>query len=258
MRSEHELLYVRWQDQATRRWFAVARLETSRTSEGDDEYVFRYVRGVEKAGEHGFKPFLAFPNLSETVRSRELPPFFRNRLMPTSRPDYGEYVAQLGLDPTSTGVTILGRSGGRRVTEQEEIEVVAPPVKDGDVIKTLFFIHGMRHVKPSEETVSSLGPEEPLSCTPDPENPVNADAVRLSRADGRWLGYVPDYLCADIARLMRADGAVTVTVEQVNPPTVPVQRRVLCRLEANAPADFRPLATPDFEPLDAQGVTKAA
>ena len=35
-------------------------------------------------------------------RAASLPPFFQNRVMSSSRPDYAEYVTGFGLDPSVT------------------------------------------------------------------------------------------------------------------------------------------------------------
>src|SRR5512137_1142786 len=116
--SQNATLFVGWQDQSSRRWYVVARLERSLAADGKLEYAFRYVRGAEDAARSGFRPFVAFPDQHEVVRSRVLLPFFGNRVMPSSRPDYLTYLDQLGLEAPAEELAILARSGGRRTSER--------------------------------------------------------------------------------------------------------------------------------------------
>jgi len=78
----------------TRRPAGSTRLPPLALPEGDDgEYVFRYRPPLPGS----FRPFPAFPDLSEQYRSRRLFPFFENRIMSPLRPDYEDYLSALGL-----------------------------------------------------------------------------------------------------------------------------------------------------------------
>lgn len=68
-----------------------------------------------------------------------------------------------------------------------------------------------------------------LDLRDEPDNPVNERAVLLN-ADGRPVGYIPDWLVDDVHRL-RTEGAVRVYVDKVN-PDAPDRLAVLCRLVA--------------------------
>lgn len=265
--TDIEALYVGWQDQESRRWFVVGRL--ARVSDGGGhggpEFEFAYVEGVHEARENGFRPFVAFPDLEQAVRSRDLLPFFRNRLMPKSRPDYGLYLEQLALDSAAGEFAILARSGGLRTTEHGEIELFAPPQRRADgAYEAYFLVRGIRHVDPKHEVVAALRERDRLFCVLDVQNPKNPEAVLLrtagSIADGLGLvGYVPDYLCHDVSILLRRHCDVRVIIARINDsPRVPVQNRLVCRLEASMPADLRPFSDPKFAPIDREAAALAA
>lgn len=113
--SSQDRLYVLWHDRKGGFFFPIAQLERRRES---PKYVFRYLASFQEAHEHGLEALLAFPDVAKVYRSDLLFPFFENRLMRKSRPDYTEYVEGLGLDPvTSDEMAILGRSGGERATD---------------------------------------------------------------------------------------------------------------------------------------------
>lgn len=235
----------------TRGWFVVARL-TKRLSDDSQspEYEFVYVAGAQSAAKHGFRPFLAFPEIEQVLRSHTLLPFFGNRLMPRSRPEYPAYVAQLGLAPAPDEFAILARSGGQRVTERSEIEVFAPPTQRPDgKHETFFFVRAMRYVRPREETLAQLKDGDQLFCMLDVQNTYNPKAVALRTKDQSPIGYIPNYLCNDVFELLQRHCEVRISVAKANPPTAPLQNRLLCHFEAQFPPDLRPLSGPDFTPL---------
>lgn len=243
-------LFVGWQNQSSRRWYVVARLVRSIAADGEVEYVFEYVRGAEDAAGSGFRPFVAFPDEHEVVRSRVLLPFFGNRVMPSSRPDYRTYLDQLGLEAPAEELEILARSGGQRTSERSEVEVFAPPVlrKDG-IYETHFFIRGLSHSHAREEDVAGLRQHESLLCMLDVQNHVNSAAVAL-RTDKRvMLGYVPDYLCRDVSDLLKKGDVVRARIAKVNDASAPRPHRILCRMELEPPPEYRFLSGPEFEPL---------
>jgi hypothetical protein len=126
--TEGHTLFVLWFDPSQRSIVPVARLVHRHEAEGD-VYEFRYVRGALDASARGFLPFLAFPDLHQVYLSRELFPFFANRVMPSTRPDYLEYVETLGLSRAQAdSMAILARSGGTRETDR--IELCAMPARD--------------------------------------------------------------------------------------------------------------------------------
>jgi HIRAN domain len=195
---------------------------------------------------------MSFPDLDQVYVSREPFPLFANRLPPTSRPDYDEFLEWLDLsggggDP----MVLLARSGGQRETDTFEVFPRPEPSSEGRY-NSIFFAHGLRYLARAEEAARALQPGEPLVLRADPENPHDSDALRiLTTLGGVHLGFVPRYLCDDVHRLQEAAGedSVTVKVHRVNAPPTPVQFRLLCALDSPWPAGFRPMSSSDFEPL---------
>ena len=50
------------------------------------------------------EPFVAFPHLHRRYAGAQLFPFFRNRVMPSTRPDYVHHVESLGLSVQTNDV----------------------------------------------------------------------------------------------------------------------------------------------------------
>lgn len=242
-------LIVNWQHEATREILPVAELLVTT---GDKEmFEFGYLEGVREALAKGFQPFLAFPSLDRRYESRALFPFFQNRVLPTTRPDYAEYVAALGLDQrTANVVDLLGRSEARRQTDRIEMVLVADRDAAGGRYVTRFLVRGVRHVGGAEEAVRRLHEGAVLRAVPDPTNPHTTRAREL-RFGEDLIGFVPSYLLDDMDALEGAEAGPTFTVERVNPPPHPARYRVLVRLDAAWPQGFEPFCADRFQPLRA-------
>src|SRR5262249_50637405 len=137
-------LFLTWQDPASRRWFPIGRLLSN-----SRKFMFVYTRGVLQAVKAGnFQPLAAFPDLNKVYTANELFPLFSNRLLPTSRPDYGNYLRWLGVSDLETDpVVILARSGGERATDTLQIHP-CPEKLDNGSYTLLFLMHGIGHMPP--------------------------------------------------------------------------------------------------------------
>jgi hypothetical protein len=238
-------LIVQWQDHDSRRWFPVAELLAF--GDGDAfRFELGYIAAVLEARKLGFQPFAAFPEIDRRYGSNTLFPFFQNRVLPTTRPDYLEYVTALGLTPdTADVVDLLGRSEGRRHTDR--IETVLAPERDprSGRLVTHFLIRGVRHVEGAEAAAAALQAGDPLAAKLEPTNQTNPRA-RILDHQGRRVGYVPDYLVTDLDALENAGSRAEYTVVRSNPAPAPAHHRVLVRMEAGWPTGFRPFAGPAF------------
>jgi HIRAN domain len=240
-------LYLAWR-QPDRRWWPVGRLWYDGSA-----YVFTYTKGARSAEAGGFRPLLSFPAFDDVYVSKQLFPMFGNRLPPRSRPDYPDFIEwlDLGVDEIDA-MGMLARSGGRRETDMFEVFPVPEPGPAGRYAPT-FFVHGLRYQgQQAEEEVGRLISGDPLVLQADPGNPHDPRALRvLTTLRGTHLGFVPRYLCEDVHGLqdLAGQGGVRVNVRRINAPPAPAQFRVLCALDAPWPTGFRPLSSPDFEPL---------
>jgi hypothetical protein len=252
MPSRSRRLIVNWRSPATRAIIPVAELTIAIFPDEEPRFEFGYVEGVRRALEEGFEPFLAFPELGRRYLSGELFPFFQNRVMPTTRPDYLEHLAALGLDGDGAGpdvADVLGRSAGLRQTDQ--VETVLVPERDPLTGRYLthFLVRAVRHVPGAEERAAELNPGDELTPRLEPDNAVNRRARQLFTPHGP-IGYVPDYLLADLDALEAAGARPKFVVERVNASPHPAHYRVLARCEAVWPDRFRSFDAPFFEPLD--------
>lgn len=240
--SERRLI-VTWKNDASRGILPVADLIIRG---GEPRYSFRYVEGVREALRCGFQPFLAFPRLDVRYESEALFPFFANRILPTTRPDYLEALTAVGLDVQGASVAeVLGRTSGPRATDR--IETILVPVPDArGRYRTHFLLRGVNHAPGAESIIATLVPNEVLPLVKETSNPYNPRARQL-RAHGHRLGYVPDYLVNDLDALEKAGVEPIAFGERVNPPPQPAHYRLLCRIECDWPAGFVPFQDPRLE-----------
>ncbi len=242
-------LYVSWQDPESRSIEPVGRLDRV-APEGEVVHEFRYLRRAEML--KGFQPFVSFPDLDRTYRSRELFPLFENRLMPRSRSDYPSFVQALGLLPDADPFEVLARSEGRRQTDTVEV-FPEPSLHDG-IARCRFLVHGIRHFPGAQEAIGSLQIGERLYIMLDSQNPVDVHAVVL-RDDGRHLlGWVPRYLSGLVREPLASLGpdVIEVQVEHVGASDGPLHLRLLCVLRTQWPAETVWLFDrPEFEVVDA-------
>lgn len=248
-------VYVAWQQPETRSFFVVARLVAGAADGAGNE--FAYVHGAREAVEQGFQPFLAFPNLDEVYRSKELFPFFTNRIMQRSRPDFPEYARRLGMDPgDAEDIDILICSGGVRATDSIEIFQL-PTFNDADNrFQTEFMVHGTRYLSDaSRARILQLQVGDELTLRPEPDCKFDSNAVQLYSEDEVLLGYVPRYLAPEIGRMIRHCNDAGVRVAQMNPPPAPYRQLLLCRLSSPAPAGFEPGASAIYQPISPEAVS---
>jgi hypothetical protein len=243
-------LFVAWRagDAAHGRWGPVGRLERT-----DGGYRFAYTRGARTLT--GFLPFPGMMELDTVYESDELFPLFSNRLLGRSRPEYEAFLVWGGFDPNHPPdpIALLSVTEGRRATDSIEVFPYPAPDAEGCYI-TKFFLHGVRWMDHAAwERIARLQHGESLALMLDVMNSYDphAVAVRTQGKQGRMLvGYVPRYLAYDIRTLCLScePDFIELTVERVN-ADAPLQHRVLCRMKACWPDDFRPCRSAEFEPL---------
>jgi len=240
-------LFVAWRAGSAQQgvWSPVGKLEHI-----DGLYRFRYTRGAESV--QGFSGFVGMDNLHAVYESESLFPLFANRLLSKSRPQYEAWLTWSGFDPADPPepLAILGVTEGIRQTDQVEVFPCPAPDEQGCYL-TRFFLHGLRWVPAAAlDRVAALKAGERLAIMFDPQNPMDENAVALRTVDGDrfMIGYVPRYLAFEFGRLTRECSFAEISVERVN-PGAPMQMRVLCRMNACWPEDFRPCENEVFQPL---------
>lgn len=241
-------LFLAWQDtEQSRRWFPVGQLDA------DIEhplYRFRYTGGAEHAqSEAGFPLLLEFPEPRKAYQSSELLPIFKNRVMSKSRPDFVEYMHNLGLDETADPMQILAVSGGRRVTDAYEVFPKIEKLEDGS-FNCRFFLHGSRYTNAAaRKRIERLIEDESLYVTLELTNPATGLAVQFQTEDYHMIGWAPRYLVYDLAKAMaESPPEYEAHVVRLNPPPAPANHRVLIEMSGRWDK-HEPMSSDDFRPL---------
>jgi HIRAN domain len=246
-------LFLAWQDPISHSWFPIGKL----TYDGH-RYCFGYIHGALQAQQQAnFKSLLAFPNLYESYSSIELFSLFANRLLNRSRPEYPEFIDWLNLTAESNGdpysidpITLLGRSGGKRVTDHLEVFPLPDLTTEGEY-QIHFFTHGLRHFPAdSQQRAAECTIGEELMLVHDMQNQHDPTALMLQTLDRYTLGFCPRYLAQDFFKLVcRTPQEVKVVVEKVNLAPTPLQFRLLCKLKTQWKQEFQPFSGIEYQSL---------
>jgi hypothetical protein len=232
----------------------------------DNAFAFSYIRNALTV--HDFPGLLGFDDPYRTYQSSELFPLFAQRAMDPRRPDYHRYVNdRLGLEGDPGPWEQIARSQGYR--EGDTIQLFPEPSTDGDDVRCLFLVHGMRHADKSTKTINGvdvsatreqidaalqgLEPGDKLGIFREPGNVKNPLAIIVTISPDQLIpiGWVPDLLVEDLQRLLDC-AQVTVTAEHINGADAPWHLRLLARLRATPAPGFRFFVSDRWQPLTAQ------
>ena len=253
MITEHkqlQALIVTWRGPSGRAYLPLGRL-ISGLGPDQPEYEFAFLSGVKAALEEGLGQLFAFPDINRVYRSNELFSFFQNRVMQPNRPDYSQFVQSLALDPDhATPMDILIRTGGGRVTDRFEIFEYPVRSENWQPYKTHFLAHGLRHLANSSlDRISALQPGARLYVMHDCQNDYDGRALALRSKDRVIVGYLPGFLLGEALQLWRQCFSIECYVVKANPQSIPLQQRLLCRLEACWPEGHVPFAEEAYRPI---------
>jgi hypothetical protein len=252
MNARIPTVFLAWQDgRDTRRWFPVGRLDVE---PGTHRYRFGYTQGAQKAAkESGFAPLYDFPDLHGRYSSEKLFPLFQNRVMTNHRKSFPEYLHLLGIDDANPDpLEILAIDGGYRATDNFQVFPKIEKRADG-AFRCRFFLHGWRHTHESaRQRIDHLQAGENLYVTIELTNPATTLAVQLQTEDYQMIGWAPRYLVGDLVSAMsHAPGDYKARVVRTNPGPVPSKQRVLIELSGHWPQDHEPMASEEFQLLEA-------
>jgi len=244
--KEHNSVYLAWQSTTTREWHVVGLLK-----EHNSVYSFNYTQGALASDK--FIPFNGMEDLEQTYRSKELFPLFKNRILSSKRPEYPRFLKWLGLNKDdATAITVLGRSGGLRSTDNLQM-FKKFEINDKGEFQQIFFAHGVSHLqKSASKRISQLQPCEILKLCLDSQNDYDKHAV-LIRADNpaEIVGFCPRYISQVITKLLNDyKSEVAVSVESLC-DEAPANYRLMCKLEGviNSQNTIDFLRQSEFQPI---------
>lgn len=247
MKSIHNI-YVTAQNSLTREWIPVAELLSK-----EDGYVFRYTKGAARLP--GFSGLGRMQDLDQVYHSSVLFPFFANRLIPKSRPEYRDYLRWIGLDvQPASPMEFLSITGGGRATDGYQL--IAPPVVREEGFSMDFFARGLRYLP--EQVLDLLFKQDvgaSLCLMRDTQNEKDecALAIRTTGPFPLLVGYVPRYYCSGISRLLGMSALnVHAMIKRLN-KDAPFDMKFLLSIEARCPQGFDLLdEVSDFQPFSSE------
>lgn len=240
-----DTLYVAWQQPDSKEWIPVAKLERA-----NNKYRFSYTRGAIRARD--FPAIGRMGKIRGIYESETLFPFFANRVISKSRPEYKHYLKWLNLaEMTEDPMSILSLTGGIRGTD--DIELFPPPsINSRGQYSIEFFVRGIRHLpKETINLINSLGVGQRLFLMQDFQNQNDQFALALRTASPAvFVGYCPKYYARDLTTLLSSENScLDARIKSVN-SDAPLSMRLLCTVTASLTDEkFRFHNGPDFEPV---------
>jgi hypothetical protein len=240
-------LYIAGQNPDSREWVPVAQL---RQIENGFELI--YTKGARRLP--SFAGLSRMQDLEKSYFSSTLFPFFANRLIPKSRPEFKSYLSWLGLTSVpESPLDLLAISGGVRATDNYEL-FSFPDTKKRE-FQITFFPRGLRHqLSATLEEISRLKDDTELFLMKDVQNikDPNALAIRSEVPCSMFVGYVPRYYSPSLSRLLdEAPNLIKARIKRTN-PDAPQDMKILVSLDVSLPTDFDfSSELQDFQPLSA-------
>lgn len=239
-------LYVAWQNEVSREWVPVAKLSKSEAG-----YQLAYTKGAGRA--IGFSGLGRMTDLDKVYYSPELFPFFSNRIISKSRPEFKSYKRWLGLEepPTDDPLAILSVTGGLRATDS--LELIPEPNINDSTLTLDFFARGLRHHFLPAEFSTLIKEGERAYLMLDIQNLFDKAAIALRSENSKaLLGYLPRYFNKAVTKeISNSPDDVTVVLRRIN-GDASLDMRLLFRLtvkNTNSPSLFD--SDIDFQPWDA-------
>lgn len=182
------------------------------------------LQGTEKmlgdALEHGYMIHPAFPDTTKIYRSDNLFPAFDRRIPSADREDFKEILADLGLDENADKMDILRATRGRLASDTYSFE---QPLRlsENNVLRSTFFIHGMRHQKLPIDWPSWIEERCVLNLVQESDNEYDPYAVAIYTKDDTKLGYIPIFYSNAVYSLIDNGLSPVVRVVNVNEKSHP-------------------------------------
>ena len=157
-------------------------------------YEFKYGEEVKKAIEAGFEPLIAFSDLRQTYRKKELFPAFSSRLPDRKRRDINRILQKYKLEEYDP-YELLKKSGGKLPIDNLcFIDPILDREKAGEYE---FYLAGARHYLGCEGNkcinAIEINEGDEIHLIHESENQYDERAIRIENDKNQILGYVPRY-----------------------------------------------------------------
>lgn len=207
-----DCIWVMWKDPISRTRHLIGELVR------DKGYKFRYnLKKISEAEESGFKPLVAFPDITETYSSDELFPVFTCRLPDRRRSDIKEVLKKYGME-SYDAYELLSRTEGKLPTDN--LEFIRPIYLNENNIKRYFFIAGTRHhdICNKSDCLKKVKFDigEKLILELEPENKFDKYAVKILNNESKILGHVPRYYSEAVSKALYNKRDITCEVVSIN------------------------------------------
>jgi len=232
-------LFVSWKNSNQQR-VPIGQLEFK-----DGYYIFQYTQGALK---DNFRPFDGMKHLNRVYESKELFPFFKNRLLQKSRPEYQDYLRWLNIkDETLHPMIELTITGGVRATDSFELYPL--PQKEKEYV-VKFFSRGIRHLAKSyNQRVEGLKENRKLYLMRDIQNELDNYALVLRTNNPiELVGYCPSFYTKDFNTLIEKNGTENIYLKVIkNNTDAPSQLKLLCEFRTKWSKEFKAFDNKDFQ-----------
>ena len=211
VKNGKDYLYLVWKSTTKHKRYIVGQL----TKNG--KYEFCYRDDLQEAINAGFKPLVAFPDLSQTYYSDTLFQGFASRLPDKKRKDINKILDRYGLKDYDE-YELLKRS--HAILPIDTFEFVDPVFNANEPFVREFFISGLRHYMScfgedcKKKEAITRGDELLLEI--DEGNVEDINAVKVLTKENCHIGYIPRYYSETVKEIIKAGRKISCNVTMVN------------------------------------------
>jgi len=215
-----QTLLVVWQDETSRSYYHIGTLSFYN---GLYEFSYTSMNRKKELGDaikSGYMIHPVFPDTTKVYQSKKLFPSFDRRIPSATREDFDEILDDLGLSKCASRMDILRATRGRLASDAYSFEQPLKIEKDNN-LRSIFFIHGMRHQDLPIEWSTWIKVGSPLYLRQEPDNEHDPHAVGVFTKGDKQLGYIPTFYSNAVFSLLENGVSPTIRVTNINEKSQP-------------------------------------